>query len=66
MTVIRFSQHGVVRRQNNMRIYSTLSSWKPTLGGLVFICQVYLESTQVCPTLVLGSDLGLLTSKYTI
>lgn len=33
------------------------------MGGGV--CQVYLESTQVCPTLVLGSGLGLLTSMCT-
>lgn len=52
----------IVGCQNNMQIYSVPTSCGSLHRGPSFVCQVYLESTQVCPTFGLGTDLGFLTS----
>lgn len=56
----------IVWCQNNMQIYSVLTSCGILHWGASFVCQVYLESTQVCPTFGLATDLGLLTSMCII
>jgi len=49
-----------------MQIYSVSTSCGSLHRRASFVCQVYLESTQVCPTFGLGTDLGLLTSMCII